>query len=96
MPDNSQIDKALTYARDNSPVDVSKLSPAGQKLVQDFRDVIETARVIVKDKNADELFQEFVWETSSTAWDSHNVTKDDMKLDKDKVQSDQEQGEFHF
>jgi hypothetical protein len=28
------------------------------------RDVIETARQIIKEKNADELLQGFVWETN--------------------------------
>jgi hypothetical protein len=94
MPDNTQIDSTLQYAIKNSPVDVSALSTGGQKLVNDFRDVIETARLIVKEKNADELFQEFVWETSGTAWDSHGLGKGDIPLDKDKTKTDQEQGEL--
>jgi len=96
LPDNDQIDQALTYAREHSPVEISKLSPPGQKLIQDFRDVIETLRVMVKEKNADELFQEFVWETSDTAWGSRNVTKDDVKLSKDQVKTDQEQAIQHL
>ena len=41
MPSNAQIDAALKYALDNSPVDVSALSPDGQKLIQDsLREVV--------------------------------------------------------
>lgn len=63
MPDNTQIDKALLYLRDAEPVDIDKLSPDGKKLIHDSRDIIETTRHIVKQKNADELFQNFVWHT---------------------------------
>ncbi|KAF8148712.1 hypothetical protein B0H34DRAFT_668275 [Crassisporium funariophilum] len=64
LPSNAQIDKTLRYVLDNSPVDTSKLSPEGKKLVQDTRDIIGTARLMVQEKNADELFQNFVWHTS--------------------------------
>ena len=63
MPGNTQIDKVLSYLRDAEPVDVHKLSQDGKTLIQDSRDIIETARRIVKHKNADELFQNFVWHT---------------------------------
>ncbi|KAF9221263.1 hypothetical protein BS17DRAFT_758156 [Gyrodon lividus] len=63
MPDNGQIDKTLSYLEETQPVDLDKLSPDGRKLIQDSRDIIETARLIVKQKNADELFQNFVWHT---------------------------------
>ena len=41
-------------------MDVDQLSGGGRKLVQDMRDIIETARVMVKEKNADDLFRNFV------------------------------------
>jgi hypothetical protein len=59
-PSNAQVDESLTYAINNSPIDDSKLSSDGKQLVQDFRDIIETFRVIVKKKNADELMQNFL------------------------------------
>jgi hypothetical protein len=37
MPDNKQIDKALSYAIENSPVDLHKLSPDGKELIEDAR-----------------------------------------------------------
>jgi hypothetical protein len=71
MPDNKQIDETLKYIIDHSP---SKLSHDGQQLVQDTRDIIEAARVIVAEKNADELFQNFVWHTRDV--DLENMKKD--------------------
>lgn len=63
LPDNKQIDETLRYVHDNSPVDVDALSPDGKRLIQDVRDIVETARKIVQTKNADELFQNFLWHT---------------------------------
>ncbi|KIM80519.1 hypothetical protein PILCRDRAFT_822241, partial [Piloderma croceum F 1598] len=55
MPDNMQIDETLLYVKDTSPVEIEKLSPDGRKLIQDARDIVETARLMVQEKNADEL-----------------------------------------
>jgi len=63
LPDNAQIDHTLKYVLNHSPVDQDKLSPDGRKLIQDAKDIIETARIIVKEKNSDELFQNFIWHT---------------------------------
>ncbi len=63
LPDNAQIDRALRYVHDNSPVDVSALSPEGQRLVENVRDIVNTSREIVASKNGDELLQSFVWDT---------------------------------
>jgi exopolyphosphatase/pppGpp-phosphohydrolase len=57
MPDNKQIDETLLYVKNTSPVEIEKLSPDGRKLIQDARDIVETARLMVQEKNADELFQ---------------------------------------
>lgn len=35
--------------------------------MQDTRDIIETARLIVMDKNRDESFQNFLWHTKESA-----------------------------
>jgi len=89
MPDNKQIDEALKYVIDNSPVDTSQLSPDGQKLIQDTRDIIETARLIVADKNADELFQSFIWHTRDV--DLNNVKKglnEALTVDQQKAKDD--------
>ncbi|KAG8909986.1 hypothetical protein FRC00_009079, partial [Tulasnella sp. 408] len=89
VPDNQQIDETLQYVKSTSPVNVNELSPDGQKLISDSRDIIETARLIVKDKNADELFQNFLWHTTETDFNKAKVdtdaatpiTKDDAKKD---------------
>ena len=60
MPDNKQIDDVLNYL---TSVNVDKLSAEGKKVVQDTRDIVETERKIVSEKNYDELFQNFVWHT---------------------------------
>ena len=54
LPTNDQIDKTLRYILDHSPVDVHKLSPEGRNFVQDAKDILETARLMVRQKNADE------------------------------------------
>jgi hypothetical protein len=93
MPNNAQIDRTLKYVEEHSPVDESKLSPDGRKLVQDTRDVIETARLIVESKNADEIFQNFMWTTREV---DVSVAKKDPKevlpVDGDKLQQDKQDG----
>jgi hypothetical protein len=87
MPDNIQIDKALEYGIEHSPIDEKKLSPEGRVLVDDVRDIIETLRMQVHEKNADELLQNAIW--ASYRSDLSNakqdgvipVTKDDAKKD---------------
>ncbi|KAG2357603.1 hypothetical protein BDR07DRAFT_1473435 [Suillus spraguei] len=73
MPDNHQIDEILQYLLKIPLVDENKLSPDGQKLVQDAREIIETARLIVTEKNADELFQSFIWNTRDISLYSVNI-----------------------
>ncbi|PCH41878.1 hypothetical protein WOLCODRAFT_137602 [Wolfiporia cocos MD-104 SS10] len=97
MPTNEQCDAALTYALRHSPVDLNALSPDGQRLIQDSRDIIETARVIVKQKNADELFQNFIWNTRAV--DPSPAKKDPSEVvpvDKGKVQDDGRQAVIHL
>lgn len=50
LPDNTQIDETLNYVRDNSFVDVDKLSPEGQRLIQDVRDIVETVRAALSSR----------------------------------------------
>jgi hypothetical protein len=89
MPDNTQIDKVLEYAINTSPVDLKKLSPEGRVLIEDFRDIIETMRMMVVEKNADELFQNAVYASyhgdPSRAKQSGvvPVSKDEAKQDVD-------------
>lgn len=91
-PSNQQIDTAFRYVLEHSPVDQDQLSPEGRKLIQDCRDIIETARLIVQEKNSDELFQNFLWNTNSV--DLSNVKKDpnELVVEKSKVEDDRRQG----
>lgn len=97
MPDNKQIDETLQYVKTTSPVELEKLSPDGRKLVQDARDIIETARLMVQEKNADELFQNFVWHTRDV--DVSKAKKDPnevLPIDKSKAKDDGQTGERAF
>ncbi|KAI6102700.1 hypothetical protein EV401DRAFT_2061139 [Pisolithus croceorrhizus] len=97
MPDNRQIDKTLKYVYENSPVDVDQLSPDGKKLIQDTRDIIETARVIVKEKNGDELFQKFVWHTRDVSLETTKMQPGDVpQADKEKIAEDRKQAVRHL
>ncbi|TDL17822.1 hypothetical protein BD410DRAFT_793854 [Rickenella mellea] len=64
MPDNAQVDEILVYLQHHSLVDESKLSPEGKKLADDLRSIGETARQLVKEKNGDEVLQQFFYHTS--------------------------------
>ena len=93
MPDNKQIDDTLQYVKATSPVDVNQLSSEGRKLIQDARDIIETARVMVQEKNADELFQNFVWHTRDVdVTQAKKDPNDVLPVDKIKVKDDSQRG----
>ncbi|EEH21195.2 hypothetical protein PABG_03426 [Paracoccidioides brasiliensis Pb03] len=64
VPSNKQIDVALNSLLASealsSPTD--KLSPEGQALIKDVREVIESAKKVILVKNQDGLMQEFIWD----------------------------------
>lgn len=91
MPDNTQIDKVLEYAINTSPVDLKKLSPEGRVLIEDFRDIIETMRMMVVEKNADELFQNAVY-SSYHADPSRAKQSGVAPISKDEAKKDADQG----
>ncbi|PPQ68177.1 hypothetical protein CVT24_005064 [Panaeolus cyanescens] len=98
LPSNAQIDSALSYVLSHSPVDVSSLSPEGQKLIQDVKDIIGTTRTMILDKNADELFQSFIWHTRSV--DTSSVKDENLgelaPVDADKARGDKDQAVKHL
>lgn len=97
MPDNRQIDETLKYVNEHSPVDVDQLSPDGKKLVQDSRDIIETARLIVKQKNADELFQKFVWHTRDVSIEAVKTDPSEAsQVNQEKLTEDRKQAVRHL
>ncbi|KAF8301114.1 hypothetical protein DL93DRAFT_2122133 [Clavulina sp. PMI_390] len=95
-PDNVQIDETLLYVLDNSPIDESKLSSEGRKLISDARDIIETARLIVKEKNSDELFQNFLAHTTRNDASLPNADTTVVDVSKDDVKADGQQAIEHL
>ncbi|KAH8992986.1 hypothetical protein EDB92DRAFT_520703 [Lactarius akahatsu] len=96
-PSNEQIDAALKYVLDHSLVDQDRLSSDGHKLIQDGRDIIETARLIVREKNADEIFQSFMWNINHEELSS--ITKHPSEVlpaEKSKVKDDAHQAALHL
>lgn len=65
VPSNKQIDVAMNSALEwqqfRNPS--KKLSPEGQQLVKDLRDVIEKAKILLLSKNEGNLLQDFIWQT---------------------------------
>jgi hypothetical protein len=103
MPDNAQIDETLKYFIANSPVEISKLSPEGTKLIEDIRAILETSRVMIQDKNADEVLQQFIYHTSDQQFRERAVKHgqtaipDESNLPhKDSVKQDSEQAVQHI
>jgi len=95
MPDNHQIDKAMRYAEEHAIVDINKLSPEGRVLVDDTRDIIETLRMMVKEKNADEVIQNAVW--ASYAGDPSRAKQDNVvPVSKDDAKKDVDQAAAHM
>jgi len=86
----------------------NSLSPAGRKLVNDFRDILDDLRLLVKKKNGDELLQDFVWGTRDKSEglmedkdgeevkETKEETKEEAKerVDKAKARQDANQGTF--
>ncbi|TRM64226.1 hypothetical protein BD626DRAFT_429803 [Schizophyllum amplum] len=95
MPSNGQIDRALKYAIDNTPFSVDRLSPEGKRLVKDSSQILETARVIVKEKNADQVFQEFVWNTRDVDVASKG-RKTDLPVGKQQAKQDGQKAANHL
>ncbi|KAG8738026.1 hypothetical protein FRC10_007389 [Ceratobasidium sp. 414] len=96
LPDNQQIDETLKYVNTHSPVDTNALSPEGKKLVQDTRDVIETARLIVANKNADELFQNFIFHTQGADLSRGKPEGDSLPVSKETASQDGQQAVKHL
>lgn len=88
MPSNSQIDVALNSALAhralNSPS--KKLSPEGQSLVTDLKNVIEQAKILLLTKNEGNLLQDFIWQAEhiSTA----GANRPNAPVDKDTARQD--------
>lgn len=97
MPTNDQIDSMLRYLLDHSLVASGDLSSEGKKMVGDTRDVVETLRLIVKDKNADELFQNFVWHTRDVDFEKAKKDPNEViPVGNEKAKNDGQQAVQHL
>jgi hypothetical protein len=65
VPSNDQIDIALnSFLQTKAIASPSKrLSPEGQALVADFRDVVKQAQHLLLSKNQGDLLQDFIWQS---------------------------------
>ncbi|XTI87546.1 hypothetical protein V2W45_1342398 [Cenococcum geophilum] len=83
IPSNKQIDIALNSALASKPLSApsKKLSPEGQKLVGDLRDVIEKAKILLLMKNEGNLLQDFIWQTQQIS--GGDATKPGAPIDKE-------------
>lgn len=82
-PQNQQIDVALNSALASKSLasPSKKLSAEGQKLVQDFREVIEQAKFLLLTKNQGNLLQDFIWQTQQIS--GGNASLPGAPVDKD-------------
>ncbi|RYP43861.1 hypothetical protein DL768_009609 [Monosporascus sp. mg162] len=83
VPSNEQIDVALnsfmaSKALEHPP---EKLSEDGRALVQDFKEVVNQAKLLILSKNEGNLLQDFIWQTEQ--FDVKSVNKPDTPVDKD-------------
>jgi len=83
VPSNKQIDVALNSFLASKPIanPSNRLSEEGRVLVNDVRDVIEAAKLLVLSKNEGNLFQDFVWQTQHIS--GANASTPNAPLDKD-------------
>lgn len=66
-PSNDQIDVTLNsfLSKNFMQHPSKKLSPEGQAIVLDFRNVVEQAKLLILTKNSGNLFQDFIWQTEN-------------------------------
>ncbi|KAF2225756.1 hypothetical protein BDZ85DRAFT_272443 [Elsinoe ampelina] len=91
VPSNKQIDVALNSVLAKSALSSpsKKLSPEGQKLVGDLRDVIEQAKVLLLTKNEGNLIQDFIWQTQQISGGDAKVPNAPIDKDTAKQHGDQ-------
>ncbi|KAG0129171.1 hypothetical protein HOY82DRAFT_611140 [Tuber indicum] len=66
LPSNNQIDVALSSLTNHSKLRSpnENLSAEGKIILEDFRTAVEEAKRLVLVKNHDQVFQEFIWNTT--------------------------------
>lgn len=99
LPTNDQMNHFFDWALARSPVQIEQLSPDGQKLIQDSRDIIQTFRELINEKNGDELLQNFVWRTRdvrSTVSGAQTDPNSVLPVDQEKAKNDTQQAMRHM
>lgn len=93
-PSNKQIDIALNSAIGSKALSKpsDKLSEEGRHLVDDLKDVIDQAKMLLLTKNHDQVLQEFIWHTQQAVHlqaptPNAPVTKDQASEDGQKALS---------
>ncbi|KAI0744977.1 hypothetical protein C8Q76DRAFT_764414 [Earliella scabrosa] len=97
LPTNDQIDAILAHFSDHTLSNPDRLSPDGQKLVQDTADIFDTLRALVREKNADEVLQNFVWHTRDVNYDGAKKDPNEvLPVEGEKVKNDGQQAVQHL
>lgn len=96
LPSNKQIDVALNSFINSEQLKSpnSSLSAEGKGLLQDFRDVVEQAKLLLLTKNHDQILQEFIWHTEQlgTAGQAPGSAGNaNLPISKDTAQQDKQQ-----
>lgn len=82
MSQNDQIDVALnSFLESGALASPSKrLSPDGQELVADLKDVVTQAKKLLLSKNEGNLLQDFIWQTQQ--FDPNTLSVPNSPIDK--------------
>ncbi|PWW79590.1 hypothetical protein C7212DRAFT_170056 [Tuber magnatum] len=99
LPSNEQIDVALSsltnHRKLRSPND--NLSAEGKVILEDFRTVVEEAKRLILIKNHDQIFQEFIWNTTQLGVKGGPQTSaPDAPISKETANRDAEQAQAGF
>ncbi|KAF2453581.1 hypothetical protein BDY21DRAFT_355400 [Lineolata rhizophorae] len=88
VPSNKQIDVAMNSFLESKALasPSKKLSPEGQKLVGEVRDVVEQAKLLLLTKNEGNLLQDFIWQTQQLSGTAGEAQKPGAPVDKETAQ----------
>lgn len=97
LPTNDQLNDFFNWSLTHSPVPIEQLSPDGQALVQDSRDIINTMRELIMQKNAGEMLQNFIWHTRDVKLDQAKKDPNDiLPIDQEKAKNDTQTALHHL